>query len=233
MAQVKFYQDTDGVWIYTDGNTDAEKSAKGNYRRVINGTKISILGESSTFDLFRDVEVTDIQKSGTPDDNYADVAAFKTATTDFFLKALGANGLYHGGMALNDNPVVNLGGIDNYTKIPGDWVAYHSKGFTVDNVLDRIIYSGVDNVDFLFNGSSDVLSDKNATITYGLYKNGVLIPGAETPHDFGTANAVEHIGITAIVTLNKNDYLEIWAKSSTNDTTITPKSLSITFWGSR
>ena len=87
MGQVKFYKDGN-VWLYNEGiDSSVDKTVPpGNYRKSVIKTTISIRGKESTFRLFSPdyIEVTEIQKSATPDDNYADIAEFNTATDSFF-----------------------------------------------------------------------------------------------------------------------------------------------------
>ena len=87
MGQVKFYKDGN-VWLYNEGIVSSvDKTVPpGNYRKSVIDTTISIRGKDSTFSLFSPdyIEVTEIQKSDTPDDNYASVSEFNTATDSFF-----------------------------------------------------------------------------------------------------------------------------------------------------
>lgn len=87
MGQVKFYK-SGNVWLYNEGiDSSVDKTVPpGNYRKSVINTTISIRGKESTFSLFTPdyIEVTDIQKSGTPDDNYASIAEFNLATDSFF-----------------------------------------------------------------------------------------------------------------------------------------------------
>lgn len=139
---------------------------------------------------------------------------------------------YQGGM-VTAGAAVSLTDAGTYYKIEDTWTVFADpKGFTVDAGNDRLVYSGATGA-FLFSGSSDLSVDKNCKITYGLHKNGVLVPGAETPHDFGSANSTSNISITAILTLEADDYLEVWAKSDIATTALTVASLAITAWGSK
>jgi len=87
MGQVKFYK-SGKVWVYNEGilsSVDAV-APPGNYRRAVNGTKILIKGKDNNLFLFPAgyVEVTEIQKSATPGDNYTDINDFLEATDPFF-----------------------------------------------------------------------------------------------------------------------------------------------------
>jgi len=120
MAQIKFYRDVNQVWVYTDGISDSEQTVNSPCRRVINGTKVGVFSSLSNYSLFREpnelIEVTDIQKSATPGDNYADVNEFIAATVDFFVNASGGGGTgdIGGTISLNTIPIgVGLDTIGN------------------------------------------------------------------------------------------------------------------------
>ena len=87
MGQVKFYK-SGNVWLYNEGiDSSVDKTVPpGNYRRSVIDTTISIRSKDSDFGLFTPnyIEVTEIQKSATPSDNYTDLAEFFTATDSFF-----------------------------------------------------------------------------------------------------------------------------------------------------
>ena len=87
MRQVKFYKDGN-VWLYNEGILSSVDAwvPPGNYRRAVNETKILIKGKDNNLFLFPAgyVEVTEIQKSATPGDNYTDVTEFIEATDPFF-----------------------------------------------------------------------------------------------------------------------------------------------------
>ncbi|NCC99968.1 MAG: hypothetical protein EOL95_09765 [Bacteroidia bacterium] len=118
-----------------------------------------------------------------------------------------------------------------YYKISGTWtngVSGHS--FEADG-SGKLTYVGDTGVSYLLIGNSDLSSDKVATVTYGLYKNGVLVTNFETPTDFASANKIRSIGINNFITLNTHDYLEVYVKSSVDATTITHKTLNLTLLG--
>lgn len=87
MGQVKFYK-SGNVWVYNEGINSLVDTAvpPGFYRRSVIGTTIAIKSKDSTFGLFTPdyIEVTDIQKSSTPGNNYTSVQDFFIATDSFF-----------------------------------------------------------------------------------------------------------------------------------------------------
>ena len=118
---------------------------------------------------------------------------------------------------------------DTYYKIVGTWTDGVSLRFIVDDTNDRLIYNGDSGIIFLFSGASNVSTDKASTLTYGLYKNGTLVTGAESPVSFASPSKYATMAICSTITLNTNDYLEIWAKSDIANTTITASLLKIVF----
>jgi hypothetical protein len=120
---------------------------------------------------------------------------------------------------------------DTYYKIGGAWGGSLCFGFNRDG-SGKLTYINGESVGFLFNGSSDVRASNNCTLTYALFKNGVLVTEAQTPHTFDAANRTDNISITAFVDgLIYGDYVEVYCKSDQANTTITSETLIITFLG--
>jgi len=121
--------------------------------------------------------------------------------------------------------------------VAGTWVAIdgvfvNGACSCFDIHADGILtFKGESAEDFLLNGVSDLATDKVCRVHYGLYLNGVLVPEAITPKDFQHANSDENISITALLTLEPDDYIQVWAKSDTNTTVITVDTLQVTLWG--
>jgi len=101
-------------------------------------------------------------------------------------------------------------------------------GFDVDS-NGVVVYNGAGGR-FLFNGASDLQADKVCEITYSLYLNGVQT-ALVTPVTFAHAQAYCNISITNIIELSRGDTLRVFAKSNTENTTITVANLRITFFG--
>ena len=119
---------------------------------------------------------------------------------------------------------------NTYIKIDGVFIDGSVSGFSLDP-SGILTYTGNGGA-FLFNGVSDLEVNKASTTTYGLFLNGVLLTGAETPHDFTAASKTESISITSIIVIASNgDEFEVYGKSSEANTIITVKTLQITFWG--
>jgi hypothetical protein len=122
---------------------------------------------------------------------------------------------------------------DTFYKIGGTWASGSHTYFEYSG-NGKTTYKDGTGIHFLLNGVSDVSSDKNCTICYALYKNGELVEDAQTPHTFEHAHQITNISITsALETLNYDDYLEVYCKSNVAATTLTHKTLQLTFWGDR
>lgn len=117
---------------------------------------------------------------------------------------------------------------EKYYQISGTFTDGDICGFTLSGD-GTITYNGAGGV-FLFNGSSDLKSNKVSEVTYALFVNGINT-GRKTPITFSSANSYRDIGITGLVTLERGDYLNVMAKSDTVGTTITVANLNLTFWG--
>lgn len=138
--------------------------------------------------------------------------------------------LYRGQSRLTAEADTILTNANQYYHILGVYSDGNALGFTT-LVDGKITFNGHDGTAFIMNGVSDLAVDKNCKLSYGLYKNGVLIPGAESPHDFEHANQTILLAINFLITLNKNDYLEVYAKSDIAATTLTVTSLVTTYMG--
>jgi len=82
---------------------------------------------------------------------------------------------------------------------------------------------------YLAIGVSDMSAGKVAKVTYGMFKNGSLIPNAETPHDFTNAAQTSNISIAKLVVLQENDEIQVNIKSSVDNTDITVSTLMVVF----
>jgi hypothetical protein len=116
-----------------------------------------------------------------------------------------------------------------YYPINGTFIDGDALGFAI--VGNKLKYIGSSGVVFHLSGVSDIFVDKACQISYALYVNGFLVPSAQTPHDFPASSKIATISITAIVKLNQDDELEVYAKSDTANTTINVTNLNIVFWG--
>ena len=100
-------------------------------------------------------------------------------------------------------------------------------GFTfADN---KVTFTGSDRK-VLVNGETALRVDKACEIEYAFFLNGVQ--GAVTHHTFTASSKIESFGITGISDpLATSDYIEIWAKSTANTTTLVISELDVSFWG--
>lgn len=103
----------------------------------------------------------------------------------------------------------------------------YNKNFST-NATGTITYSGTSGLYFLFNGATNFLTDKAALVTYGLYVNGALATGAESPIDIAASSKRASNAITRVIQLNNGDKINIWVKSDQANTTITVDALFLT-----
>lgn len=134
-------------------------------------------------------------------------------------------------MGIASGNTLAFGGVNTYQKIVGTWSDGFSNNFTISDANDRITYIGTQTMIFLFNGVADCSVDKACVTTFGLYKNGSLVTGAETPHGFTSASKIGTVSISRLIELKPGDYIEAWAKVDTAAVTITFNTLSISFFG--
>lgn len=102
------------------------------------------------------------------------------------------------------------------------------------NATGTLTYTGPSGAFMRFGGTSDLEVDTAVahTITYALFIDGVLVPKAQTPHDFNALDKTENISIVNFVQLNAGQTLEVHVKSSMAGVTVTHKTLSIALTGS-
>jgi hypothetical protein len=136
-----------------------------------------------------------------------------------------------GQMAIASETTLAFAGTNTYEKVTGTWGDGCANNFTVSDANDRITYTGDQTMCFIFGGASDCSVNKACITHFGLYKNGSLVPGAETPHGFTSPSKIGTVSINRIIQLVKGDYLEVWAKVDTAAVTITFNTLVITFFG--
>lgn len=112
-----------------------------------------------------------------------------------------------------------------YVKVPGMELA-KGLGFTeTSGTLNKVSTDG----EFLFSGSADVALNKAARLTFSLFMDGVLVPGAQTPHDFTSASKVSGISITAFIDVPAGSALEVRAKGDgTLSTELVVNTLNVT-----
>lgn len=144
------------------------------------------------------------------------------------MKVFPKNINYRGQSILTAQDTTTLSVIGTYYKINGTFSADYILGFS-HNTNGTLTYTKTKDCIFLFNGVSDLEVNKACEITYALFINGISV--AETLHDFAATSKIENISITAFLELQKNNYLEIYAKSDTVDTIITVSSLLTTYLG--
>ena len=118
---------------------------------------------------------------------------------------------------------------DTYYKIAATFFGRLLSRFTV-SAAGVLTYTGDGEV-FSLTGVSDLHCSRACELTYGLYLNGVLISGTETPVTVTAANKDDNIAITGLIELATGDTLEVYAKSDTASTVLTVQSLRITMWG--
>ena len=68
-----------------------------------------------------------------------------------------------------------------------------------------------------------------ARVTYGLFKNDVLVPRAETPHDFDVQDSTENFSVTGADIAVTGDVYQVKAMCSVAGRTITPSTLNVIF----
>ena len=134
-----------------------------------------------------------------------------------------------GGLHLLSDSTTTMATLGTWTPLIGRFGDGNNIRFEL--TTSGLVYKG-ETSKFLFNGSSNAKSDKVALITYGLFKNSETEPidyGFESVMNFEHANSCNGLSITRILTLYKNDTLNVKGKSSVNATDLTVGKLNVTF----
>lgn len=134
----------------------------------------------------------------------------------------------HGQLVLTAPTDTDTTTLDVYVKIAGTFSDGLANNFTIVN--NKLKWNGKSGTVFLVNGSSNLSVDKACTTHYGMFKNGILIPGGETPHTFPANARISTISITCIAALDNGDEIDVHVKSDTIDTKVSVSSLRVTFW---
>lgn len=137
----------------------------------------------------------------------------------------------HGYINLATPQAINLETAGQYYKIPGTFEIFDHANF-VANAAGVLTHNDIKGA-YTLNGAADVEVNKASTVTFVLYRNGGAVPGAETPHTFAASSKISNLSITAIIHLLKGDYVEVYAKTDTANTLLTPATLRVTLFGAR
>ena len=114
---------------------------------------------------------------------------------------------------------------DTYYSAPG--IYEDGLSFNISTASDGTMsYLGYGNIMHLA-GVSDLSVDRACTITYSLFRNGEIVPGAQTPHSFVSPSKTANISITALMEACADCYLNVMVKSDVAGTVVTVENLSV------
>jgi uncharacterized protein YqkB len=86
MPNAALYKDSNGIWIYKDGVTDALKTLSNvNVRRSIDSNNVTLYAIDSNYHFFKDQLVTEIEKSSTANDFYSSISDFESTSNELFI----------------------------------------------------------------------------------------------------------------------------------------------------
>lgn len=98
-------------------------------------------------------------------------------------------------------------------KLGGTWHDTNNNLFTTD-AANKLTYNGDGGI-FDFSAIGNCEASKISVITLGIYKNGTLISETEIDFDFELPNKTNTVFMSsAPLDIVKDDYFEVWAKSS-------------------
>jgi|GEM_PF-4767748 len=142
-----------------------------------------------------------------------------------------SEGVYNrANMYLSASATLTFTASDTYYKLSSSSFSGTTvSGFDIAST-GTVTYTADSTATFIFAGISDYQVDQACTVTYALFKNGILVPGAETPHVFTNQNQITNISIVAMIpNVNENDYFDIYMKCNNAGASMTANTLSILF----
>lgn len=134
-------------------------------------------------------------------------------------------------MSIGVNTTLDVTTANTYQKIIGTWSDGSANNWSVSDANDRLTYNGTQTLAFLFTGVMDFSASKANNCVIGLYKNGSLLAGAETYHEFTSVDKIGTIAITRILNVTPGSYFEVWIKSDDDTVVFTFSTINITFFG--
>jgi hypothetical protein len=138
-------------------------------------------------------------------------------------------GIYVGLISLTSQQTTSLVVANNYYPISGVFSDNALDNGFITNSNGVLTYTGTTPAKFLVVGTSDCSVSKGCKLTYGLFKNGTLLSGAETPHDFVATAKSQNISISTIIALNTSDTIRVHSKSDQVSTDLSIQTMSLTF----
>ena len=124
-------------------------------------------------------------------------------------------------------PVV-LTDAETYYQLQGVYTDNNTNNGFSTGVSGTLVFTGDGPAKLILNGTSEAEVSQAAEVTYGLFKNGTLILGAETPHSFAANNKRENFSITSILVIEKGDTFSVRAKTDNAGITLTVRTLNVT-----
>ncbi len=112
-------------------------------------------------------------------------------------------------------------------KISGTTTTVNLFRFT-SAVNNRLVYSGTKSRFFTCTGSISVTAaTSNKTFNFYIAKNGVILPESKQSRKISNGADVGALSITATVSLDTNDYVELWVENTTDATAITAEAMNL------
>jgi hypothetical protein len=132
-----------------------------------------------------------------------------------------------GNIYLTSTATTNFSAMNDPTKVLGTTTA--ADLFRVTAVSDnRLAYVGTKTRRFSIIASLSVTSQAaNKNFSFYVYKNGVLLPGSEQALRLSSGVDKGSLTISCTAQLAPNDYIEIWAANTTDNTSMTVETMNV------
>lgn len=114
-------------------------------------------------------------------------------------------------------PVATTTVANTPTKCLGTTSSTGTNNFT-NSVNNRSVFDGSTARTFCVIAPISVSSSGATQSKFFIYKNGTVVAGSEIQRKIGTGGDVGAMAIGCLVSLSKNDYLELWCETDDGDT---------------
>ena len=112
------------------------------------------------------------------------------------------------------------------TKIVGTTTATNLYRVTAP-ISNRLTYTGRKVQSFTITCALSFSGTNNKNISFYICKNGVKLPESEMYTKMNSNGDQQALPLTCIVSLNPNDYIEVWAENNTDNSSITVQTLNL------
>lgn len=105
-----------------------------------------------------------------------------------------------------------------------------TEGFSRDGLVhsnNRVTFTGSQVTIFKISGIASISSGNNNVLNVAFFKNGILHPCSEQSVTASGVGKASNIAFQCLISLNKNDFIEVYVKNQTGTTNITLDNINV------